>query len=69
VDGIVWYNESAMRPDALVRFDPETEEFQSWAEETGNPLARIGPDETDTIMQSAVEMYPDIFEAERPEGW
>ncbi len=20
-----------MRPDALVRFDPETEEFQSWA--------------------------------------
>lgn len=47
----------------------DDEEFQSWAEETGNPLARIGPDETDTIMQSAVEMYPDIFEAERPEGW
>ena len=30
VDGIVWYNESGMRPDALVRFDPETEIFQSW---------------------------------------
>lgn len=31
VDGIVWYNESGKRPDPLVRFDPETERFQSWA--------------------------------------
>ena len=30
VDGIIWYNESGMRPDPLVRFDPETETFQSW---------------------------------------
>jgi len=30
VDGIVWYNESGKRPDALVRFDPESETFQSW---------------------------------------
>ena len=30
VDGIVWYNESAQRPDTLVRFDPATEKFQSW---------------------------------------
>ena len=30
VDGIVWYNESGMRPDPLVRFDPATETFQSW---------------------------------------
>jgi virginiamycin B lyase len=30
VDGIVWYNESGKRPDALVRFDPATEQFQSW---------------------------------------
>jgi virginiamycin B lyase len=29
-DGIIWYNESGMRPDALVRFDPEDETFQSW---------------------------------------
>ena len=29
VDGIVWYNESGMRPDTLVRFDPQTETFQS----------------------------------------
>ena len=31
VDGAIWYNESGMRPDALVRFDPATESFQSWA--------------------------------------
>lgn len=30
VNDIVWYNESGMRPDALVRFDPTTESFQSW---------------------------------------
>ncbi len=30
VDGAIWYNESGMRPDALVRFDPDTETFQSW---------------------------------------
>ena len=31
VNGVVWYNESGQRPDALVRFDPSTETFQSWA--------------------------------------
>lgn len=40
VDDVVWYNESAMRPDALVRFDPETEEFQSWAIPSGVGIIR-----------------------------
>ncbi len=31
VDGKVWYNESGVRPDMLVRFDPEAETFASWA--------------------------------------
>ncbi|QHJ11037.1 Virginiamycin B lyase [Paraglaciecola mesophila] len=31
----VWYNESGMRPDALVRFDRKTEAFQSWPIPTG----------------------------------
>ena len=35
IDDIVWYNESGMRPDALVRFDPATETFQSWAIPSG----------------------------------
>ena len=41
VDGIVWYNESGMRPDPLVRFDPATETFQSWAIPSGNIYAGI----------------------------
>ena len=35
VDDIIWYNESGMRPDTLVRFDPKTEQFQSWAIPSG----------------------------------
>lgn len=41
VDGIIWYNESGQRPDTLVRFDPETEKFQSWAIPSGNVFAGI----------------------------
>lgn len=36
----IWYNESGMRPDALVRFDPETESFQSWAIPSGVGIIR-----------------------------
>ena len=41
IDGIVWYNESRRRPDALVRFDPKTETFQSWAIPSGGVYAGI----------------------------
>jgi virginiamycin B lyase len=41
VDGVVWYNESGVRPDALVRFDPATETFQSWAIPSGGVYAGI----------------------------
>ena len=41
VNGIVWYNESAQRPDALVRFDPKTETFQSWPIPSGGVHAGI----------------------------
>ena len=41
VDGIVWYNESGQRPDALVRFDPATERFQSWAIPSGGIYSGI----------------------------
>lgn len=41
VGGIVWYNESGKRPDALVRFDPGTEQFQSWAIPSGGVYAGI----------------------------
>ena len=41
VNGIVWYNESGMRPDTLVRFDPQNESFQSWPIPSGNVHAGI----------------------------
>ena len=40
VDDVIWYNEAAMRPDALVRFDPATEQFQSWAIPSGVGIVR-----------------------------
>ena len=40
VDDVVWYNESGMRPDALVRFDPRTQRFQSWAIPSGVGILR-----------------------------
>ena len=40
INDIIWYNESNQRPDALVRFDPETETFQSWAIPSGIGIIR-----------------------------
>lgn len=37
---VVWFNESSRRPDALVRFDPKTEKFQSWAIPSGYGIVR-----------------------------
>ncbi len=41
IDDIVWFNESGVRPDPLVRFDPATETFQSWPIPSGNFHAGI----------------------------
>ncbi|MGI9520823.1 MAG: Vgb family protein [Hyphomicrobiaceae bacterium] len=41
VNGIVWYNESGVRPDMLVRFDPKTESFQSWPIPSGEIYSGI----------------------------
>ena len=56
VNDIVWYNESGMRPDALVRFDPKTERFQSWAIPSGIGIVRhmrATPDGNIVIHQSS----------------
>lgn len=41
VDDVIWYNESGMRPDTLVRFDPKVESFQSWPIPSGGVYAGI----------------------------
>jgi virginiamycin B lyase len=56
VDDIVWYNESNQRPDALVRFDPKTEKFQSWAIPSGVGIIRhmrVTPNGNLVIHQSS----------------
>jgi virginiamycin B lyase len=38
--GAIWYSESGVRPNTLVRFDPESERFQSWAIPSGGGVVR-----------------------------
>ena len=40
IDDVIWYNESGMRPDTLVRFSPDSETFQSWAIPSGVGIVR-----------------------------
>ena len=39
-DGIVWYSESGVTPNTLVRFDPKTETFQKWNIPSGGGVVR-----------------------------
>ena len=38
--GAVWYSESAAKPNTIVRFDPVTEKFQTWAIPGGGDIVR-----------------------------
>ena len=40
VNGIVWYSESNTQPNTLVRFDPQTEKFQTWVIPAGGGVVR-----------------------------
>jgi virginiamycin B lyase len=39
-DGIVWYSESGVEPNTIVRFDPETVLFQTWPIPSGGGVIR-----------------------------
>ena len=39
-NGAIWYNESAIRPNTIVRFDPKSEKFQSWIIPAGGGVVR-----------------------------
>ena len=38
--GAVWYSESGVRPNTLVRFDPASERFQTWPIPSGGGVVR-----------------------------
>ena len=57
VNDVIWYNESYQRPDTLVRFDPKTEKFQSWAIPSGVGIIRhmtVSPDGNLVFHQSSI---------------
>jgi len=37
---VIWYSESGVRPNTLVRFDPGTEKFQTWTIPSGGGVVR-----------------------------
>jgi virginiamycin B lyase len=38
--GAIWYSESAVKPNTLVRFEPKTEKVQTWAIPAGGGVVR-----------------------------
>jgi virginiamycin B lyase len=40
ISDIIWYSESGATPNTVVRFDPKTEKFQSWAIPGGGNIVR-----------------------------
>jgi virginiamycin B lyase len=53
--GAVWYNESGAKPNTIVRFDPGTEKFQSWAIPGGGDIVRnmdVTPDGNPVMANS-----------------
>jgi virginiamycin B lyase len=53
--GALWYNESAAKPNTIVRFDPRTDQFQSWAIPGGGDIVRnmdVTPDGNPVLANS-----------------
>ena len=40
INDIIWYSESGSTPNTVVRFDPKTAKFQSWALPGGGNIVR-----------------------------
>jgi virginiamycin B lyase len=40
IDDVIWYSESGSTPNTVVRFDPRSEKFQSWAIPGGGNIVR-----------------------------
>ena len=55
--GALWYNESGAKPNTIVRFDPKTEKFQTWAIPGGGDIVRnmdVMPDGNPVMANSLV---------------
>jgi len=57
IHDVLWYSESEARPNTVVRFDPKTEKFQSWAIPGGGNIVRntsVTPDSNFVLANSLV---------------
>jgi len=55
--GAVWYSESGTRPNTIVRFDPKSEQFQTWAIPSGGYIVRkmdVTPDGNPVTATSTI---------------
>ena len=55
--GAVWYNESGTKPNTIVRFDPLSEQFQTWLIPSGGYIVRkmdVTPDGHPVMVNSTV---------------
>lgn len=61
--GAVWYNESGAKPNTIVRFDPSTEKFQSWAIPGGGDIVRnmdVTPDGNPVMANSLTNQVGEV---------
>ncbi|MDB5946197.1 MAG: streptogramin lyase [Ramlibacter sp.] len=57
INDVIWYSESETTPNTVVRFDPKTEKFQSWAIPGGGNIVRntsVTPDGNFLLANSLV---------------
>jgi virginiamycin B lyase len=40
IGNMIWYSESSVKPNTMVRFDPKTEKFQTWIIPSGGGVVR-----------------------------
>jgi virginiamycin B lyase len=55
--GALWYSESAAKPNTIVRFDPKTQKFQTWAIPGGGDIVRnmdVAPNGDPVLANSLV---------------
>jgi virginiamycin B lyase len=57
INDVIWYSESGSTPNTIVRFDPKTTKFQSWAIPGGGNIVRntsVTPDGNFVLANSLV---------------
>ena len=57
INDVIWYSESGSTPNTVVRFDPKTQQFQSWAIPGGGNIVRntsVTPDGNFMLANSLV---------------